>query len=126
MIEYVVYSALKDLVGGRCYPLTFEQPKGKALPTWPAIRYVVLSSDSAPDICGTDDVTSDDVLVQIDLVASSYSEVLALQAQAIDALQAASEPNTRERTSQEYDVETKTYRVSMDYLFMQSTPGGSP
>lgn len=126
MIEYVVYSTLKDLVGGRCYPLTFEQPKTKALPTWPAIRYVVLDSTATPDIIGTDNVDTDDALVQIDIVATSHSEVLTLRDQAIIALQAANVPNTRQRASQEYDIETKTYRVSMDYLFMQSSQGGSP
>lgn len=126
MIEYVVYSTLKDLVGGRCYPLTFEQPKTRALPTWPAIRYEVIESTATSDIIGTDDADTDDVLVQIDIVATSHSEVLSLRTQVIDALQAASVPNTRQRMSQEFDVETKTYRVSMDYLFMQSSQGGSP
>lgn len=124
MIEGAIYGALKGLVANRCYPITFEQP-GDALPVWPAIRYTIVSSVSEVDICGTDTVDTDDVRVQLDLVAKTHGAVVALRDQVITAMMALAIPARRESTQQEYDQETKTYRVIMDYLLSQSS-NGSP
>ena len=124
MIEGLIFGALKGLVGNRCYPNTFEQP-GSELPAWPAIRYVVISSDNVADICGTDTVDTDDVRVQLDLVAKTHGAVVVLRDQVITAMMALALPAVREGTQQTYDSETKTHRVILDYLISQSS-NGSP
>lgn len=126
MIEGVVFTALRSLVGDRCYPNTFEQPADGHLPTWPAIRYTVISSDNAPDICGTDNVSTDDTLVQIDIVAKTHGAAVTLRDQAINALMGLDPPAVRQSQFQTYDSETKTHRITMDYLFSASTVAGSP
>lgn len=127
MIEGVVYTALRSLVGDRCYPNTFEQPPDGRLPTWPAIRYTVISSDPTVDICGTDDVLTDDVTVQLDIVAKTHGAVLSLRDQVITAMQGLTPPAVRNSGGfTDYDSTTKTYRVTLDYLFAGSSDGGSP
>lgn len=126
MIEGVVFTALRSLVSDRCYPNTFMQPPDNTLPTWPAIRYTVTSSEATPDICGTDVVDTDDVSVQIDIVAKTHGAAVTLRDQVIAALQLASVPNVRQNQFQEFDQETKTHRITLDYLFSQSSTGGSP
>jgi hypothetical protein len=127
VIEGLVRSALTGLVGGRCYPNTFIQPDG-SLPTWPAIRYTVISTDPTPDIEGTADTLLDDVRVQIDFVAKTYGGALTLSHQAIAAINAISPPALREPGGfQTYDAETKTHRVAHEFVFYQSSAlTGSP
>lgn len=126
MIEGVVFTALRSLVGDRCYPITFLQPPDNTLPTWPAIRYTVTSSDNAADICGTDDVDTDDTFVQIDIVAKTHGAVLTLRDQVITAMMGLTPPATRQNQFQFHDEITKTYRVTLDYQFSASSPAGSP
>ena len=127
MIEGVVYNALRSLVGNRCYPATFEQPSDGSLPTWPAIRYTVISNDNVPDICGTGDVDTDDTRVQIDIVAKTHGAVVALRDQVITAMQGLDPPAVRVGNGlQQFSEGTKTYRITLDYLFSASSPGGSP
>lgn len=126
MIEAVVFNALRGLVSDRCYPTTFEQPPDGRLPTWPAIRYTVISSDSVVDIDGTDSAETDDTLVQIDLVAKTHGAVVTLRDQVINAMMGLDPPAVRQNSIQLYDAETKTHRIVLDYLFTASSGGGSP
>lgn len=127
MIEGVVFTALRSLVSDRCYPNTFEQPPDGRLPTWPAIRYTVIASTPTPDICGTDDVLTDDVLVQLDIVAKTHGAALSLRDQVITAMMGLSPPAVRNGSGfTDYDLTTKTYRITLDYLFAGSSAGGSP
>lgn len=126
MVEGLIFDALKGLVGNRCYPLTFAQPDS-SLPTWPAIRYSIISSVNEPDICGTDTVDTDDVTVQLDLVARTHGAVVTLRDNVIAVMMALGLPATRQGNgSQEFDAETKTYRVTLEYLVSQSSGMGSP
>ncbi len=118
MISAIVYGALKSLVSDRCYPSTFPQPP--AVPTWPAIRYTI-SSDAIPDICGTDDGSTDNVSVQIDYVAKTYGAVDALRAMGRAALMATDPPCTRENGFETFDTETKTHRFVDIYQFHPSS-----
>ena len=126
MIEGVVFTALRSLVSDRCYPNTFEQPPDGRLPTWPAIRYTVISSDNAPDICGTDNVGTDDTTVQLDLVAKTHGAVITLRDQVINAMMGLDPPAVRQSQFQTYDEVTKTHRIVIDYFFSASTVAGSP
>lgn len=119
MITGVVYGALKGLVSDRCYPSTFPQPP--AVPTWPAIRYTVISSEPVPDICGTDDGETDATEVQIDYVAKTYGAAVALRELGRAALMVTDPPCVRGSGFETFDAETKTHRVSDDYLFHPSS-----
>lgn len=121
MIEGVVFTALRSLVNDRCYPLTFLQPPDGTLPTWPAIRYTVISSDSLSDICGTEEADTDDAIVQIDVVAKTHGAMLSLRDDVIAAMMEIIPIVTRQNEFQTYDEITKTYRVTLDYLFSGST-----
>lgn len=126
MIEAVVFNALRSLVSDRCYPTTFEQPPDGRLPTWPAIRYTVISSDNPVDICGTDNVDTDDTLIQLDLVAKTHGAVVMLRDQVINAMMNLDPPAVRQTQFQTYDDVTKTHRIVLDYLFAASSGDGSP
>lgn len=127
MISGVVFEALKGLVPNavspvtwRCYPNTFMQPDGK-LPVWPAIRYQLISSDNVPDICGTDTMDTDDTRVQVDGAAKTYGGMITLRDGIIAAMQATDPPCVRDGLFETYDDETKTHRVSLDFIFYASS-----
>lgn len=122
MIAELIYQLLRGLVADRCYPLQFPQPGGNAAPTWPAIRYTVISAEPAASLCGTNDGTSDDVTVRIDVVATTYSAMQTLRDQVIAAVVNTDPPSARQPGGFEsYDAETKTHRTVLEYLFQQST-----
>lgn len=119
MISAVVFTALKNLVSNRVYPNTF--PQAPAVQTWPAIRYVIISEQPIPDVCGTDDGSTDDTRVQVDAVALTYGAAVALRDQIITAMQGLAPPAVRESGFEEYDSETKTHRCVIDFLFCASS-----
>lgn len=127
MISGIVFSALRNLVNGRCWPNHFMQPD-QGPPTWPAIRYTVIASEPTPDIEGTADVLLDDVRVQLDLVDRTYGGVATLRDEVIAVMETLSPPAVRQPSGFEtFDVETKTHRVVLEYVFYQSSAlTGSP
>ena len=126
MISGIVFSALKGLVGNRCFPNTFMQQD--RLPSWPAIRYTVIGSDPTPDIMGTADVLLDDVRVQIDVVDLTYGGAVVLRDRVIAAMSTLTPPAVRQPSGFEtFDAETKTHRVVLEYVFYPSSAlTGSP
>lgn len=119
MISGVVYSALASLVSNRCYPNTFEQEP--RVQTWPAIRFQLLDANPTPDICGTDDGATDDTRVQVDAVALTYGGAASLRDQIINAMMNTDPPCIRDRMFEAFDPETKTHRVSIDFIFAASS-----
>lgn len=119
-IHKAIVDALKPLVSNRVYPNEF--PQGNPLPIWPAIRYTVFPGNPFPTLCGTSDEDGDDVTVYIDVVATNYPEMRALKARVIAALESTDPPCARQPGGQESpDGETKTQRVTIVYLFQQSS-----
>lgn len=125
MLEGILFTTLGPLVNNRCYPLTFIQPDGQ-LPIWPAIRYTLLNGSDANDLCGSATVDTDDASVQIDLVARTHGAVVTLRDQVIAAMMTFALPATRQSNGQEFDEQTKTYRVTLEYLISPSSGSGSP
>lgn len=126
MIEGVIFTALKGLVGDRCYPSTFPQNADGTFAThWPAIRYTVTSVSPVLDICGTDDVSTDDTRVQIDAVAASHGAVLTLRDQIIAALESTDPPCAREGGFITFDEDTRTHRAVLEYVFNPSSEATS-
>ena len=101
-IEGVVTEILKPLVNGRVYRNNFLQ-KGD-LPEWPAIRFRIISSVNEATICGTDDVSTDDVRVQVDFVAKADGTVITLRDQGIAAMMAQDPPPAREDLRSDDDL----------------------
>lgn len=119
-IPEVIYQELRALVADRVYPSVF--PQGDRLPTWPAIRFTLVSADPEPSLCGTNDEGTDSTRVQVDIVASTYDGMRALKAQVIAALETTDPPCVREPGGFEtYDAETKTHRATVDFTFYPSS-----
>lgn len=126
-IEALIYSRLGPLVADRCYPGNFEQPPDARLPTWPAIRFMIIDSTPEADICGTDNEDTDDIRVQVDVAGLQYDDVRLLKKQVINELMNTDPPCTREAGGGYfYDDITKTHRFSLDFLFCPSSTVGSP
>lgn len=118
-IPTVIKAALDSLVDSRVFPNTFPQEINFS--SWPAIRYTVISSDNAPTVCGTDGIATDDVLVQLDLVAKTYSALMALRDAAITSLMTLTPPPVRAGMQETFDAETKTHRAILEVTFYQSS-----
>ena len=111
---------LAGLVAGRVYASTFPQEPKR--PTWPSIRFTVISADAFADQCGSADTLTDDVRVQLDVVDEDYDAMLRLKAQVIAALAATPTPSRRDLGGFEtFDAATKTHRSVLDYVFHPST-----
>lgn len=120
-IATVIHAALGPLVGGRCYPSVFPLRDG-VLPTWPAIRYTVISETPSATLCGTGDTgAADDALVQIDIVAATHGAMQTIKAQARSALNALDDPPCSVQGIAElFDDDTRTHRAVMQVEFHPS------
>ncbi len=124
MIDTVVRAACKSIFSGRFYPDTFLQKDG-GLPQWPAGRYTVISAENGETVCGTDDQSTDDTRVQIDVVHNTYDGREALVALVIEAMMDLDPPCSRVGLFKTYDEDTRTYRTVLDYLFYASSEESS-
>lgn len=114
-----LHTALSSLVAGRVWPVIFPQ---SPLPTWPAIRYTPVGGTVYPDACGGGDGTADDVRVQIDAVAETYSGTRLLNQQIRAALMAFSPPAVPEGPPIfDYDPELKVHRAIQDFTLYPSS-----
>jgi len=123
--EADLFAALGPLVSNRVYPETFVQPSG-ALPVWPSIRYDLVSEVPMRTLCKDSGDDAPDTRVQIDGVDKTFMQARALRVQIMAAMETFSPPAVLENTFNEYDVATKTFRVSLDYVIYKSSPAGSP
>jgi hypothetical protein len=120
-----IKDVLDGLVSGRVYASTFPQEPNA--PTWPAIRFTIITSTVFADQCGSDDEASDDVQVQIDVVAQTFDAMRALRLRVIDAMKDTDTPAVRQSGGFEtFDSTTKTHRAVLDYVFQPSSSEDSP
>lgn len=119
MISGVVFDALKMLVSNRCYPNTF--PQEPEVPVWPAIRFTIIGETPYPDLCGTDDGSTDDARVQVDCVAKTYGAAKSLRDSVVAAMMVTDPPCVRDGAFEAFDPETKTHRVTVDFIFTPSS-----
>ncbi len=129
MIESIVKSALQTtdlvaLVSTRVYPSTFKQKDG-GLPQWPAIRYSIIDSENSPTVCGTDDESTDDTRIQVDIVADTLREVNEILPFVIASMQVTDPPCYRDGLRKTFDEETRTHRAIVDFVFTPSTEESS-
>lgn len=122
-LENDIFSALKSLVGNRVAPVEFPQPP--AVPTWPAIRYTIITTP-IQDICGDGDDSTSEQRVQLDVVAATFDGARTLRLQVIAAMQGFVPPARMESSISTKDQATKTYREILEYSIHGSTALGSP
>jgi hypothetical protein len=118
-VGVVIKTALDALVDGRVHALIFPE---EALATWPAIRFTVVSDVPFADQCGSEEEASDDVHIQLDVVAESYDEMKALKSAVIAAMANTTPGCERVGGFETPDEETKTYRAVVEYVFHPSSP----
>lgn len=119
----VIKALVGPLVGDRVYAETFPESR---LQLWPAIRWSVVSETVFPDQCGSDDEASDDVRVQLDIVALTKDEMKALKSAVIAAMADTDPGSERAGGFETFDSDTKTHRGVIDYIFHPSSSEGSP
>lgn len=129
-LEADLFTALKNLVGNRVAPVTFPQAPNR--PSWPAIRYTLISTVPVVDLCGDGDDRTAETRIQLDVVAESYIAVRTLRLQVMAAMAALYvDVSTGEQTTilenslSEYDSETKTFREILDYTIHGSSDSGN-
>lgn len=120
MINDVVRAACKAIFDGRFYPTTFMQKDG-GLPQWPAGRFTIIDAVNEATVCGTDDETTDDTFIQIDIVANTRAEMVTLTGEVIAAMMDLDPPCIRQGKRETFDVETRTYRTVLEYTFYASS-----
>lgn len=116
-VEADLFTALKGLVGNRMYRGTF--PQSDSLMTWPAIRYSFISTVPIISVCGDATDATADIRLQIDLVDHDSDAAHALRAQVRTAMQAFTPPAINEGGFEQFDAETKTHRVVLEYVIYQ-------
>lgn len=122
-LEDNIFATLKSLVGNRVAPVAFPQPP--AVPTWPAIRYTIITTP-IQDICGDGDDDTSEHRVQLDVVAQTYDGARLLRLQVMAAMQGFAPPARLENSLSTRDSDTKTYREILEYSIHGSTGTGSP
>jgi len=108
MIEQQIFDALKGLVSNRCYPIMMPEK-----PTFPAIVYSRIANVPYNTIVSAS--TLDQVRVQIDIYANTYSAAKTLSASVRTAMEAASFKATLQTDQDLYEPDVKVYRVSQDF-----------
>ncbi|AMM23166.1 DUF3168 domain-containing protein [Variovorax sp. PAMC 28711] len=127
-VALVIVNKLKALVTGgdgkaRIYRNTF--PQLPALPVWPSIRYTFVSTSPNLDICGDGGPETADYRVQIDVVdleSKGPTAFATLGDSVRTAMRDLLPLYVWEGEFDDFDAETKTNRLSLDYVVYLSTP----
>lgn len=123
-LEEDLFSALKSLVGNRVAPSFPQPPK---TPTWPAIRYNIVSNVPVIDIDGDGDDSTSEPRIQLDIVANTYEAARALRLQVMAAMKTFNPPAVLQNSNSTTDAETKTSREILEYItYGSSDDGNSP
>lgn len=123
-VEDDLFSTLKSLVGNRVAPSFPQPPK---TPTWPAIRYQIISNVPVIDIEGDGDDSTSEQRIQLDVVASTYDAARAIRLQVMAAMKSFDPPVNLSNSNSTTDAETKTSREILQYItYGSSDDGNSP
>lgn len=111
-IETVIYSALSGLASGKVYPLVAPEKV-----VAPFIVYTRIASTPQNQLNGS--ATLDQVRIQVDTYANTYSAVKALGVQVRSAIEGSSAKATLQTEQDFYEPELKLYRLTQDYYCWQ-------
>ncbi len=118
--EAALVAILNPVVNNAVYPDTF--PQSDEVPVWPAIRYTYISGTTYQSLCGNGDPDTDDPRIQLDGVANTARERNQLSLDIQDAMNEMDPPAVLQGTPEtSFDTETKTYRVTLDYVLHASS-----
>lgn len=112
MIEQDLFDTLKPLVANRVYPLVMPQN-----PTYPAIVYNRISSAAQNVLEGGS--TIDQVRIQVDTYATTYSAAKSLARLVRLAMEGASFKATLQTDQDFYESDLSIYRVSQDFYLWE-------
>lgn len=112
MIEQDIFNALKSLVSNRVYPLVMPQS-----PTYPAIVYNRIANTAQNTLEGGSSL--DQVRMQIDVYATTYSAAKTLSDQVRSAMEAAAFKGTLQTDQDFFEPDVNLYRVSLDFYVWQ-------
>lgn len=118
-LEVLLVAALKGFFQDRMYPNVF--PQAPSTPVWPSLRYTIIDSSPVVDLCGDGGDETADTRVQFDIVALTYKQVQQLRDQVKTALAAFDPPAIWQGESNLWDIETRTHRCQLDYVFYPSS-----
>lgn len=135
-VSGVIFTALRGLVNDHCYPSKFPQPTvtgpgteapTASAPSWPAIRFTIISAFNESTLCGTTGFADDVSDIQIDVVAKTYGAMVTLCGEVDAQLRGVADPPmTRESYFETWDSATKTHRGILTYRAYASEGIGSP
>jgi hypothetical protein len=112
MIESSIYTAIKTLASGRVYPIVLPDTA-----TLPAIIYQRISSVPVTSLDG--DTGLDSVRIQISVWSTTYKEAKELSETVRATLNASALKIVTENDTDDYEPETKRFRVLTDYVVWQ-------
>lgn len=121
-IAIAIVNKLKPMVGGRVFRNVFPQVVAS---TWPAIRYTFVSTVPNVDVCGDGGEETADFRVQIDVVdlESKGPTAFSTLCSAVKAAMQDLRPiYVWDGEGEDFDAETKTNRLSVDYVVYLSSP----
>jgi hypothetical protein len=119
-VDTALHAALDPIFTSRVWANAFPQEPGT--PAVPAVRFVVVSGDPTLDICAEDNEDTDDIRVQLDVIAATYAALKTIKAQVINAMKGLTPPAVRQPGGFEaFDDDVRAHRWSVDYVFSQSS-----
>lgn len=118
--ESLIFDTFASLFADRVYADEFRQVKGVV--AVPSARFTIIGGTIDQDIAGAGFETTDDISFQLDVVAATPAARAALRTQVRAAAEAGSPPPMvlRSPPTQQYDVETKTYRETFEFTIYGS------
>lgn len=111
-VETIVYSALSGLANGKVYPLVAPEKV-----TGSFIVYTRIASTPQNHLNGS--ATLDQVRIQVDTYASTYSACKALAVQVRSNLESSSCKALLQTEQDFFEPDLKLYRISQDYYCWQ-------
>lgn len=108
MIEETIFNTLKTLVSNRCYPMVMPQN-----PTLPAIVYTRVASSPQNVLEGGS--TIDQIRVQVDSYATTYSAAKSLAVSIRSAMETATFKGTLQTDQDFFEPDVKHYRITQDF-----------
>ena len=119
-----LFDTLKGLVANRVRPDHF--PQAPATPIWPAIRYQIISGQNFATINDDGTYETDDVRIQIWLVASSSRAREVLWEEVRAAMKTFYPPAWLQGPpTSESNADAKTYAYTVDYIVHGSSASGN-
>ena len=122
-LAVALVAKLRPLVSGRVYRRVF--PQSPSVPVWPSIRYTFASTTPNQDICGDGGEETADYRVQIDVVMleSAGETAFSNLCTAVKAAMQDFRPVwVWDSDFEDSEPETKTNRLTIDYMVYLSTP----